>query len=334
MDEMPPEVLARVLKLKGLDVERSELVTQYEAERCALEAKYRELYAPLYATRAEVITGRMEVPLPEELSHHKASAENSKVGVPKFWLQAMARRGILAEIIEETDIEALGYLEDIKCTDNEKMDGFTLEFVFASNPYFENKTLTKTYEVGTLLTNDEPVLEKVVGTEIQWKKGKNLAFDEKVKKQRAKKGKNKGAVRYQTEKIKKASFFHFFQTLDITKLSTEELDEAEAEELMEQFNSDYTAANLIRTEIVPQAVLCYTGELQDSDDEDDLEFDEDSDEEDSDEEVVPVKGGGKKGGKKGNKGGKGKGGKGGHKSPFVAQGGAADGEGNPECKQS
>ena len=78
MKAMPPEVLARVLKLKGLDNERSELFTAYEAERCALEAKYRALYAPLYATRADVVNGRLDVPLPEELMDH-AKVDGEKV---------------------------------------------------------------------------------------------------------------------------------------------------------------------------------------------------------------------------------------------------------------
>jgi len=215
------------------------------------------------------------------------------------------------------------------------MDGFTLEFFFAENPYFDNKCLTKTYEVGTLLSSEEPILEKVLGTEIQWKKGQNLAFEEKQKKQRAKKGKNKGTVRYVTEKTKRPSFFHFFESLDVTKLSAEELDQAEAEDMMERFNLDYTAASLLRTEVIPQAVLCYTGELQDSEDEDDFDFDEEGeDSDDSEEEVARGKRGGKKGGKGNKASGKGNGGKGkGGKSPFAPQGAGGD-EANPECKQS
>jgi hypothetical protein len=107
------QVLARVLKLKGLETERSELVVQYEEERCALEAKYRALYAPLYAQRAEVVSGRLAIDMPAELSHHKPTPDAPK-GVPKFWLQAMARRGLMAEIIEETDIDALGNDERMK----------------------------------------------------------------------------------------------------------------------------------------------------------------------------------------------------------------------------
>lgn len=231
-------------------------------------------------------------------------------------------------------------MEDIQCTDNEKMNGFTLEFIFAENPYFTNKTLTKTYEVQSLLTNEEPILEKVTSTEIDWKKGKNLAFQETQKKQRAKKGKNKGNVRIITEKTKIPSFFHFFTEIDVSKLSQGEMDEAEGEEMMEQLNMDYTAASLLRTEVIPQAVLCYTGELEDDSDDEDYDDDEDDDlEEDSDsDEEAPV-GRGKKGGKRGGKGGKGGGGgkgKGGkNNSPFApAPGGAGGDAENPECKQS
>ncbi len=64
MKAMPPQVLARVLKLKGLDVERDEIAKEYSLELGALERKYEARYAPLYATRAEVVTGKLEVPNP------------------------------------------------------------------------------------------------------------------------------------------------------------------------------------------------------------------------------------------------------------------------------
>jgi nucleosome assembly protein 1-like 1 len=288
MAAMPPEVLARVLKLKGLEQERGAVEEDYAKERCLLEAKYRALYAPFYAQRAAVVSGATAVPLPEGMLASPATeggADKVPDGIPKFWLQAMARRGLLAELIEEGDMAALGCLVDVRCVDSDKMDGFTLEFEFAPNAFFANKVLTKTYEVGSLLTDDEPTLEKVTGCTVEWKEGQNLCFEETQKKQRAKKGKNKGQVRYVTEKVKKPSFFHFFEPLDVDKL--EELqDEAEAEAMMEAFNLDYACGSLLRTEVVPHAVLCFTGEMADDSDEedDDEEGDEDEDDEDDDED--------------------------------------------------
>ena len=307
MAAMPPEVLARVLKLKGLEQEREAVEEEYQKERCVLEAKYRALYAPLYSQRASVVSGATPVPLPEGMMASPNKGEDAKVpdGIPKFWLQAMARRGLLAELIEEDDTAALASLVDVRCIDAEKMDGFTLEFEFGPNEFFTNKVLTKTYEVESLLTDEEPTLKEVTGCTVDWKEGKNLCFEEKQKKQRAKKGKNKGQVRYVTEKVKKPSFFHFFDPPNVDKLHELE-DQEEAEAMMDSFNMDYACGSLLRSEVVPHAVLCFTGEMvDDSDDEDDDEDDEDDDSEDeddddlSDDEDVGGKSGrsGKRGGK-------------------------------------
>ena len=248
-------------------------------------------------------------------------------------------------------MEALGFLVDVRCEDKQDMSGFTLSFHFSENPFFTNTCLTKVYEVGSLLGDEEPELEKVTGTDIDWKEGKCLTFETKEKKQRAKKGKNKGQTRIVQEKVKRDSFFHFFSPPDVAKLSELE-DSEEAEAMMEQFNMDYSVAFLLRSEVVPQAVLCFTGELADSDDEDDDDYDDDDDDDDdddSDDEVDSDEDAGKdagapkrgkrggKGGKGGSKGGGKTGGKGGGKGAAAAfPGGGAPGAGkNPEeCKQS
>ncbi len=41
------------------------------------------------------------------------------VGVPGFWLQAMANHGMLQETIAEEDVGALEYLADVRCIDKE-----------------------------------------------------------------------------------------------------------------------------------------------------------------------------------------------------------------------
>eukprot|EP00613_Pedinella_sp_CCMP2098_P071503 CAMPEP_0171906456 /NCGR_PEP_ID=MMETSP0993-20121228/6097_1 /TAXON_ID=483369 /ORGANISM="non described non described, Strain CCMP2098" /LENGTH=448 /DNA_ID=CAMNT_0012538335 /DNA_START=25 /DNA_END=1371 /DNA_ORIENTATION=- len=352
MGQMPAPVLARVLRLKGLDTERDEIFKDYEKERKALELKYQELYAPLYASRKDVVTGLTEVEIPADLAGSEIADQGADaiVGIPKFWLQAMARRAAIAQMIEEADVDCLGHLVDVRCRDNADMDSFTIEFEFKANPFFSNQVLTKVYTVETLLGEDEPTLEKVTGTEIEWKTGKCLTHKEVQKKQRAKKGKNKGQVRTVTEKSKVASFFHFFSPPDVEKLQECE-DPEEAEELMTQFNMDYGVAQLLRLEVVPCAVLCFTGEMQDSDEEDsddeDDEEDSDEDDEDSEDDADSDEDVGGKGGRK-NKGGKGGGGKGQGKGggkkkkggggggiPALPGGGKGKGEGgDQECKQS
>ena len=114
-------------------------------------------------------------------------------------------------MIEEGDVGCLAHLVDVRCVDNDDMQGFKLEFEFEENDFFTNSVLTKVYEVETLLGVDEPTLEKVTGDEINWKPGKCLTHEEKQKKQRAKKGKNKGQV--PNAIFYSSTFFVFWKSL-------------------------------------------------------------------------------------------------------------------------
>lgn len=72
---------------------------------------------------------------------------------------------------------------------------FTLRSTPAQNPYFTNTVLSKTYTIPNLYLNDEPLLEKIEATSINWKFGKSLTYKTVTKKQRAKKGRNAGQIR-------------------------------------------------------------------------------------------------------------------------------------------
>ena len=50
------------------------------------------------------------------------------------------------------------------------LQGFRLIFTFSENPYFSNRELVKTYY---MVDEEDPVLEKPEGTQIQWKEGKD-----------------------------------------------------------------------------------------------------------------------------------------------------------------
>ena len=50
------------------------------------------------------------------------------------------------------------------------LQGFKLIFRFSENPYFSNAELTKTYY---MLDEEDPVLERPEGTQVNWKDGKN-----------------------------------------------------------------------------------------------------------------------------------------------------------------
>ena len=82
-------------------------------------------------------------------------------------------------------------------------------------------------------------------------------------------------------------------------------DQEEMQEVMEEFDRDYEFAQGVRVQLLPKAVLWYTGEAvedeEDGEEDEDEDEDEDSDEDSEDEEDIPPPRRGKK--KKGGKGG-------------------------------
>ncbi|XP_058115470.1 nucleosome assembly protein 1;3-like [Magnolia sinica] len=125
--------------------------------------------------------------------------------------------------ISERDEGALKYLKDIKWFRVNDPKCFKLEFFFDPNPYFKNTILTKTYH---MIDDDESILEKVIGTEIEWYPGKCLT--QKVLKKKPKKGPKNAKPITKTEQCD--SFFNFFnppQVLD----DDDDIDEETAEQL-------------------------------------------------------------------------------------------------------
>lgn len=254
--DLPVCILRRLDKLKELNEDRERHVAQYMKERAALEAKFNSMYERLYEERAQIVKGTTEV---EENNQDSANAngdENPK-GVPHFWVMVMSNNDDVSAMIAENDVDCLGYLQDIKCIDDDDGRAFTVYFYFSTNPFFENDVLSKRYEVPNLLSGDEPILKKVEGTEIKWKDDKSLTEKTVTKKQRGK-GKHAGQVRSVKKTEKTESFFSWFQPPIMPSL--EDMDEETAANLEVAFEMDYEVAQALRTQVVPKAVLWYTGE--------------------------------------------------------------------------
>ncbi|XP_076943918.1 nucleosome assembly protein 1;2-like [Bidens hawaiensis] len=131
----------------------------------------------------------------------------------------METNEILAEEITERYEDALNYLKDIKwCRINEPK-GFKLEFFFNTNPYFENSILTKVYH---MIDDDEPILEKAIGTDIEWLPRKCLT--QKILKKKPKKESKNAKPITKTEKCE--SFFNFFSPPQVPD-DEEDIDEEE-----------------------------------------------------------------------------------------------------------
>ncbi|XWS26682.1 hypothetical protein CRYUN_Cryun26dG0051300 [Craigia yunnanensis] len=318
LENLSPNVRKRVEVLREIQGQHDELEAKFFEERAALEAKYQKLYQPLYAKRYDIVNGVSEpegTPNEAAMDQVEDKADEEK-GVPDFWLTAMKNNEVLSDEINERDEGALKYLKDIKWYRIEEPKGFKLEFYFDTNTYFKNAVLTKTYH---MIDEDEPILEKAIGTEIEWYPGKCLT--QKLLKKKPKKGSKNAKAITKTEDCE--SFFNFFNPPQVPD-DDEDIDEDTAEELQNQMEQDYDIGSTIRDKIIPHAVSWFTGEaiqgdeleLEDEDEDDDGdedEEDEDEDEDDEDEEEEETKTKKKKSGR--------------------AQGDGQQGERPPECKQ-
>ncbi len=217
-------------------------------------------------------------------------------GIPDFWLTAMKNTDIIGETIQEQDEQVLKFLRDIRVKlHDSKPYGYTLEFYFADNEFFTNKVLTKAYELATEkddrdpLSYDGPSLYRSVGCTIDWVKGKDVTVRLVKKKQ---KHKSTGTVRVVTKEEKQDSFFNFFESPSedgyrpsyrpLLKLRNGEvaavadLSEEMDEETEDLFEADFEIGHFFKEFLIPKAVLYFTGELIDeNEDYDDEEEDED-----------------------------------------------------------
>ncbi|KAF6157182.1 hypothetical protein GIB67_041643 [Kingdonia uniflora] len=320
LESLSPAIRKRVDVLREMQSQHDELEAKFYEERAALEAKYLRLYEPLYAKRYDIVTGVVEVEgVTKETAMDRDENATEEKGVPDFWLTAMKTNDVLADEITERDEEALKYLKDIKWCRIDDPKGFKLEFFFDTNPFFKNSVLTKIYH---MIDEDEPILEKAIGAEIDWCPGKILT--QKILKKRPKKGSKNSKPITKIEKC--PSFFNFFSPPEVPDSDIEIEDEA-ADELQNEMEQDYDIGSTIRDRIIPHAVSWFTGEAvedvglddieedDDDDDDDDEDEDEDEDNEDDDEED-------RKPGKKGGR------------AQIVGKGHTGNaGEQPPDCKQ-
>lgn len=278
IESLPPKIKKRVATLQEMQAEHDELVSKFLQEKAALEAKYQKMYEPLYSKRYDIVNGIKDVEDDKDEKTEPGSKQETtseEKGVPDFWLTALTNNDLLRVQITERDEDALKYLKDIKWFRLDEEKGFKLEFFFKENPYFKDTVLTKNYY---MVDENEPILERVTGTEIDWLSGKSLT--EKVMRRKPKKGVKGGKTVTRIENC--ASFFNFFHPPQIPE-DEDDLDDDVAEDLQDLLEHDYDIGSTIRDKIIPRAVSWFTGEAIETDDEDEDE-DEDSDEDEDDDE--------------------------------------------------
>lgn len=297
IDSLPQAVKDRIAGLKGVQAEHSKLEAQFQEELLELEKRFFKKYEPLYQRRAKIISGDEE-PTADEITTGKelneelekseednnSEEKSEENGIPEFWLTALRNLVPVAETISDRDEEALGYLKDIRMNYLEK-PGFALVFEFSENPYFENKTLTKTYyyqeETGY---GGDFIYDHAEGDDIKWKSQENnLTVRVEKRKQR---NKHTKATRTIEKTIPTESFFQFFNPPKAPHMNEdgEQVDEDGEEEeipedLEERLEMDYQLGEEIKEKLIPRAVDWYTGEALEYEDLNEFDEDEYDDEE-------------------------------------------------------
>ncbi|KAI5066776.1 hypothetical protein GOP47_0017304 [Adiantum capillus-veneris] len=284
IESLPPKIKKRVIALQEIQKQHGEHESIFFEERAALVAKYQKLYEPLYEKRNEIVNGVVDVDSATPVAGETPTAEK---GIPEFWLTAMKTNDVLSDEITKRDEGPLKYLKDIRSFNLEDEKGFKLEFHFAENPYFKNIVLTKVYHMAE---EEDPILERATGTEIEWHPGKNVT--QKVLQKKPKKGSKNAKPVTKVEDCE--SFFNFFDPPKVPE-DDEDLDEESAERLQDLMEQDYDIGTTIKDKIIPHAVSWFTGEAlqgdefeegedEDVEDEDEAEEEDEEDEEDEDEE--------------------------------------------------
>ncbi|XP_029901392.1 nucleosome assembly protein 1-like 1 isoform X1 [Myripristis murdjan] len=308
MESLPKVVKRRVNALKNLQVKCAHIEAKFYEEVHELERKYAALYQPLFDKRSDIVKAAYE-PTDEEcewkadeeeeltVSKQEEMKEKAKVeeekkdeekedpkGIPEFWLTVFKNVDLLSDMLQEHDEPILKHLQDIKVkfSDPGQPMSFSLEFHFEPNDFFTNTVLTKTYKMrsepdeGDPFSFDGPEIMGCTGCTIDWTKGKNVTLKTIKKKQ---KHKGRGTVRTVTKTVPNDSFFNFFTPPEVPESG--ELDE-DSEAILA---ADFEIGHFIRERIVPRAVLYFTGEAIEDDDDDYDEEGEEADDEEGEEEA-------------------------------------------------
>lgn len=205
MSKFPSAVQDRIRGLKAIQTEHHRLEAEFQQEVLRLEKEYFQKFCPLYTKRRDIIAGALE-PTPEEVELGKAeeeshddddkdadksapgSANADATGIPKFWLTVLKNCDSFATIITDRDEKALEHLVDIRL---EYLDtpGFRIIFDFgdASNDFFSNQILTKTYHYQKDLGyGGSFIYDHAEGDKVVWKDGKDLTTKVEKRTQRNK----------------------------------------------------------------------------------------------------------------------------------------------------
>lgn len=267
MDNNLTALQQSVIALVKLQNECTKLERDFHQKIYQLECEFNAKHNEIYAKRANIVIGEVEL-LNDDYSIDgidlgavkKLSllAEQPLKGVPNFWLDALKNSSVYQ--INSDDEAILQFLIDIKLImDTTPKPYFDLIFVFSSNPFFSDSTLTKRFFVEfpdkseSLFCYEGATITESVGCEIHWKQGTKEKNNDETK----------------------GTFFDFF------KSSRRDDIEKDCDFNVED---DADAGLLMKDHLVPSAVLYY---LADGDDNSSVSSNSSSERHSDDETILP-----------------------------------------------
>merc|ERR1711963_467976 len=119
---------------------------QASEEILKVEQKYNTLRQPFFKKRSDLIAK-----------------------IPNFWVTAFVNHPQVSALLTEDDEEALQFLTKVEVQEFDDIkSGYTINFCFDSNPYFDNEVISKEFHLND---TGEPSSKS---TTIKWKDGKDL----------------------------------------------------------------------------------------------------------------------------------------------------------------
>ncbi|KAH8416866.1 hypothetical protein KR222_009502, partial [Zaprionus bogoriensis] len=279
VNQLPKAVQNRVLALKHNQLQQIKISEQFFREVYELEKRFYGQSCTLFDARRDIVVGNVEPPLterywheePDELLEEIKTTEEFKqmteqlqqlpsnaVGVPRFWLTVFRNVALISDLVQEHDEPLLECLIDVRIS--YEPDSYTVHFGFAPNEYLHTSSLllTKKYILRHEADKDYPFMfegpeiVRCEGCHIHWRDGSNLTLQTVKQKRSRKGGRNVPKV------MPRESFFRFFSPPQAMDLSLAD------EKTKMVLGADFEVGYLLRTQIVPKAILFYTGDIVDN----------------------------------------------------------------------
>ncbi|XP_062186230.1 NAP1-related protein 1-like [Phragmites australis] len=201
-------ILLSIEKLQEVQDEIERVNEEASDKFLEVQQKYNEIRKPIYVRRNEVIQK-----------------------IPDFWLTAFLSHPMLGELLTEDDQQIFKHLESIDVDEFEDIkSGCSITLTFSSNPYFEDKKLTKTYSM-----SDDGAIS-VKATSIKWKAGMDIVNGKTCTK--------KGDKRLLVDE----SFFTWFSDTKNKSFAHGEMDEV---------------ADVIKEDLWPNPLKFFNNDLED-----------------------------------------------------------------------